>query len=145
MKDYIIRKIKSKYRNNYKYKYYDKNDNPVDKEIVKLCLKGMYLPPAYDDVKINLNRNSKILAIGYDKKGRPQYVYNKKHIQKRSKSKFNHMIQFGESYKKIFRQISTDLYSEGDSKNKQIAAVLKIVIDCSFRIGNDKYSKENQS
>ena len=145
MKDYIIRKIKSKYRNNYKYKYYDKNDNPVDKEIVKLCLKGMYLPPAYDDVKINLNRNSKILAIGYDKKGRPQYVYNKKHIQKRSKSKFKHMIQFGESYKKIFRQISNDLYSEGDSKNKQIAAVLKIVIDCSFRIGNDKYSKENQS
>ena len=35
MKDYIARKIKSKYRDNYKYKYYDKNDNPVDKEIVQ--------------------------------------------------------------------------------------------------------------
>ncbi len=145
MKDYIIRKIESKYKNNYKYKYYDKHNNKVDIQIVKFCLQGLYLPPAYNDVKINLNKKSKILAIGYDKKGRPQYIYNKKYVQQRSKSKFNHMIKFGESYKKIFRQITNDLYSESDSKNKQIASVLKIVIDCCFRIGNDKYSKENKS
>ena len=31
----------------------------------------------------------------------------------------------------------------GENKNKQIATILKIVIDCSFRIGNDKYTQEN--
>ena len=55
------------------------------------------------------------------------------------------MIKFGESYKKIIKQINKELYTEKDSKNKQIAAVLKIVIDCNFRIGNDKYSRENKS
>ena len=95
MKDYIVRKIKSKYKDKYKYQYFDKKNNLVDPSIIKVCLEGLYIPPAHEDVKINLNKKSKVLAIGYDNKGRAQYVYNKKHIEKQSKSKFNHMIDFG--------------------------------------------------
>ena len=145
MKDYIIRKIVSKYKDKYKYQYLDKRNNPVDPQIVKFCLQGLYIPPAHDDVQINLNKDSKILAIGYDTKDRPQYTYNKKFTQKQSKNKYKHMIKFGESYKKILRQINKDLFTEGENKNKQIATILKIVIDCSFRIGNDKYTQENNS
>ena len=145
MKDYIIRKIKSKYNDKYKYEYYDKRNNPVDPKVVKFCLQGLYIPPAHDDVQINLNKDSKILAIGYDSKDRPQYIYNKKFTQKQSKNKYKHMIKFGESYKKILRQINKDLFTEGENKNKQIATILKIVIDCSFRIGNEKYTQENNS
>lgn len=145
MKDFIIRKIKSKRKDKYTYEYLDKRGNKVDESIIKCCLEGLYIPPARDDVKINLNKKAKVLAIGYDNKGRAQYVYNKKHIEKQSKSKFNHMIEFGECYKKINNQINRDLFNENDSKEKQIASVLKLVIDCCFRIGNDKYSKENKS
>ena len=145
MKNYITRKIKSKTKNKYNYEYYDKNNNKINNKIVKESLEGLYLPPAHNNVQINLNKNAKIRAIGYDNKGRAQYTYNKKHIEKQSKSKFNHMIKFGESYKKILNQINRDLFNESDSKEKQIASVLKLVIDCSFRIGNDKYSKENNS
>jgi len=145
MKDFITRKIKSKYKDKYTYEYFDKKDNKVDGSIVKCCLEGLYIPPAHEDVKINLNKKSKVLAIGYDNKGRAQYVYNKKFTEKRSKEKFNHMVEFGESYKKIQNQINRDLFNENDSKEKQIASVLKLVIDCCFRIGNDKYSKENKS
>ena len=145
MKDFITRKIKSKYKDKYKYEYFDKKDNKVDSSIVKVCLEGLYIPPAHEDVKINLNKKAKVLAIGYDNKGRAQYIYNKKHIEKQSKSKFNHMIEFGESYQKIENKINRDLFNENDSKEKQVASVLKLVIDCCFRIGNDKYSKENKS
>jgi len=145
MKDYIVRKIKRKTKKGYTYEYYDKKNTKVNEAIVKRCLEGIYIPPAHNDVKINLNNKDKVRAIGYDVKGRAQYVYNKSFKEKQSKSKFKHMIKFGESYRKIFKQISNDLYTETDSKNKQIAAVLKIVIDCNFRIGNDKYSKENKS
>jgi len=145
MKDFIIRKIKSKYKDKYKYEYFDKKGNKVDPSIVKLCLEGIYIPPAHKDVKINLNKKAKVLAIGYDNKDRAQYIYNKKYVEKQSKSKFNHMFEFGESYKKIQNQINRDLFNENDSKEKQVASVLKLVIDCCFRIGNDKYSKENKS
>ena len=100
MRNYIIRKIKSKRKNKYNYEYYDKNNNKVNKDIVNCCLEGLYLHPAHEDVKINLNKKDKIRAIGYDNKGRAQYTYNKKHIEKQSKSKFNHMIKFGNHIKK---------------------------------------------
>jgi len=145
MKNYIQRKRLSKTKKGYNHTYVDKNNNKVNTKIVKLGLEGLYLPPALKDVKINLNKKANVLAIGYDDKGRAQYTYNKKHIEKQSKSKFKHMIQFGESYKKILNQINRDLFTEMDSKEKQIASVLKLVIDCNFRIGNDKYSKENNS
>ncbi len=145
MKDYIIREIKSKYKDKYKYNYFDKDGNKVNSKIVKVCLDGLYIPPAHDNVKISLNKTDKVLAIGYDTKGRAQYIYNKKHIQEQSDKKYDHMIEFGESYKKIMNQINKDLYTEKDSKNKQIAQILKIVINCCFRIGNDKYMKENKS
>lgn len=145
MEDYIIRKIKRKTTNKYTYSYVDSDGNKVKDKLVKNCLNGLYIPPAHDDVKINLDTDNKIRAIGYDTKGRAQYVYNKKFKEKRSKNKFKHMLKFGESYKKIIKQINKDLYTDKESKNKQIAAILKIVIECNFRIGNDKYSRENKS
>ena len=145
MKDYIIRRIKGKKQNKYTHEYFDKYNRPVESTIVKHCLNNLYLSPAHDNVKINLNKNDKILAIGYDDKGRPQYTYNKQFVKEREKSKYHHMIKFGESYQRIMRQIHKDLYTEGDTKQKQIAIILKLVIDCCFRIGNDKYTKENQS
>ena len=101
MKDYITRKIKRKTNDKYTYSYVDKKNKKVNSKLVKCYLEGLYLPPAHENVKINTNKNAKIRAIGYDNKGRAQYTYNKKHIEKQSKSKFKHMIKFGESYKKI--------------------------------------------
>jgi DNA topoisomerase-1 len=145
MKEYILRKISKKRGDKYSYVYFDKNGKRANKSTIDKGLDGLYLAPAHDNVKISLNKKDKVLAIGYDVKGRAQYTYNKKFTEKTSKAKYKHMIEFGMSYKKIINQINKDLYTEGDGKNKQIAMILKLVIDCCFRIGNDKYTKENKS
>tara|TARA_E500000178_G_C16931609_1_gene711982 strand:- start:53 stop:1027 length:975 start_codon:yes stop_codon:yes gene_type:complete len=145
MKEYIIRNIKSRRKDKYTYEYLDHRNNHIDKSIVTKLLEGLYIPPAYKDVKINLNKNEKVLAIGYDEKDRPQYIYNKKFTEKNSKKKFHKMIEFGENYKKINNTIKKDLYSEGETKEKQIAMALMLVIDCGIRIGSEKYRDENDS
>jgi len=145
MEDYIIRKIKFKRKEKYTYEYLDKNDTKIDKSVIKSLLDGIYIPPAYDDVKINLNKKEKVLAIGYDDKGRPQYIYNKSHTKRRDKTKFMKMIDFGESYKRIMNQVKRDLYTEGDNKQKQIAMALMLVIECGIRVGSEKYRDENNS
>ena len=139
MKRYIIRKIKTKRKDKYTHKYTDKKGKSIKKP--KL---DFYIAPGYDDVKINLNSNAKVLAIGYDDKNRPQYIYNKNQIKKRSNNKFKHLINFGKNYNKIMKKINTDL-KLNDSINKEIAMILKIIIDCNFRIGNDKYTRDNNS
>ena len=108
MKEYIIRKIKSRRKDKYTYEYLDHNGAKINQQLVKRLLEGFYVPPAYKDVKINLNKNDKVLAIGYDEKDRPQYIYNKKFTEQNSKNKFHKMIVFGENYKKIMNSVKRD-------------------------------------
>ena len=146
MDNYITRKIDKKIGKKYKYKYYDKKDKEIlNNQIIKDAKKGFYIAPAYDNVKINLCKNENVLAIGYDTKDRPQYVYNKAFKKEQSIKKFNHMYDFGLKFKEINKQINTYLYSFGESKEKQIAMILKLIMDCNFRVGNEKYCKENNS
>ena len=145
MKEYIVRKIKSKHKDKYTYEYLDQHGKKINQQLVKRLLEGFYVPPAYKDVKINLNKNDKVLAIGYDEKDRPQYIYNKKFTEQNSKNKFHKMIVFGENYKKIMNSVKRDLYSEDETKEKQIASALMLVVDCGIRIGSEKYRDENDS
>lgn len=140
MRNYIIRKIKTKKRNNYTHTYTDKHGKQIKKP--KL---NFYIAPAYRDVQIDLNPKAKILAIGRDERDRSQYIYNPKVVKKRSKGKFKSLINFGKNYDKIVQQIEHDFSKRGESKNKQIAMILKIIMDCNFRIGNDRYTRDNNS
>ena len=55
MDNYIIRKIEKKKGDKYSYKFYDKRNNEImNKQIITDAKKGLYIPPAYDNVKINL-------------------------------------------------------------------------------------------
>ena len=140
MRNYIIRKIKTQRKNNYTHTYTDKYGKKIKNP--KL---NFYIPPAYRDVQINLNSKAKILAIGRDDRDRSQYIYNPKAIKKSSKGKFKRLINFGKNYDKIINHIERDFSKRGESKNKQIAMILKIIMDCNFRIGNDRYTRDNNS
>ena len=143
MKEYIYRNIKTIKNKKYTYNYYDKRGNKINKKSISKYLNNIYIPPAYNNVMINKNKDSKVLAIGIDKKGRKQYIYNKKSIIKNSKNKFKNLINFGKNYKKIINKINKDINS--NKKEKLIALILKIIIECNFRIGNEKYVKDNKS
>tara|TARA_B100001094_G_scaffold54130_1_gene49654 strand:+ start:9410 stop:10402 length:993 start_codon:yes stop_codon:yes gene_type:complete len=146
MEEYIVRKISKKRNQKYYHKYYDINDQLItDNQYIQKHTEGFYIPPAYDNVKINLHKKNKVRAIGYDTKNRPQYIYNKEFITQQQDKKFNHMVHFGKKFNTINRKINEDLYSVKDSKEKQIAIILKLIMDCHFRVGNERYNKENKS
>ena len=146
MEDYIIRKISKKRDNKYYHKYYDKKGKEIkDKNYVQKIISDIYISPAYNDVKINLKKTAKVRAIGYDTEKRPQYIYNKKFIEEQKDKKFNHMSAFGKKFTKINKKINEDLYSTKDSKEKQVALILKLIMECHFRIGNERYSKKYKS
>ena len=141
MRNYILREKKGK-----KHIFFDKRNNRInDQKIIDNSLEGVYVPPAYDDVKINLNKTSKVLAIGYDDKGRAQYVYNKKFTKKMKKKKFNGLYLFGIQYNKILKDINRNIKLNEDNKLKHVCMILKLIIDCNFRVGNDEYMKQNNS
>ena len=141
MKNYILRKNKGK-----SHIFYDKRNNLIkDKKYIDDCISGIYIAPAYDNVKINLNKKAKVLAIGYDDKNRAQYIYNKKFVEKMKKQKFYNLYLFGLQYNKIINDINKNIKLPEDNKLKHICIILKLIIDCNFRVGNDEYMKQNNS
>lgn len=145
MKDYIIRTIKRKRNDKYTHDYTDKRGNSLSKKDYEQLLTNIYIPPAYDNVKINKRRNDKVLAIGEDDRGRKQYTYNPEYIQAANDNKYKKLIEFGNNYKCIMNRVNKDMITFEDSKKKQVAMILKMIDECNFRVGNEKYTKENKS
>ena len=145
MRNYVLRKIRGNTKNPI-HIFFDKRGKQLtDKKYIEECVSGVYIPPAYDNVKINLNKKAKVLAIGYDDKDRPQYVYNKKFTEKMKKKKFYDLYLFGIQYDKIVRDINKNLKISQDNKLKHVCMILKLIMDCDFRVGNDEYMKQNNS
>lgn len=118
------------------YQYIDNRGNKiVDKNTLEY-IKSLKIPPAYENVKINLNKNAKLLVTGYDVKGKKQYIYNQKWVEMQSQKKFCNMIDFGIKLPRITKDINTLLKLRGFPKQKLIAIILKIIMKCHFRIGN---------
>lgn len=126
------------------FTYVFSNNRKITNQKILDYIKSLKIPPAYNNVHINDNPNSKILAYGYDSKGRKQAIYNKEFIEKRSKDKFKRYMKLRKSIKKIKKQVDEDINSS-DIKKKEISMIILLIINCGFRIGNNKYLKENNS
>jgi len=65
MDNYIIRKISRKVGDTIHHIYYDKYGEKIDdKDYIKKITEGIYIPPRYRDVKINIDVNKKRMSIG---------------------------------------------------------------------------------
>jgi len=135
MNNYIIR-INNELK---KYKYYLNNKEIVDKKTLDKIYK-IYIPPAYQDVKIYLN--SKVLATGIDSVGRKQYIYSENSKKYREFKKYCQLVKLSNNIQKLKKKINNDLIEKDFTKNKLIALILKIMELCNFRGGNKIYEKK---
>lgn len=116
----------------------------VDKKVLK-HLTSLRVPPAYDDVKINLDKGEKLFAYGIDEAGRPQYIYNQKHVVKQMKRKYCKLIKFDKKLPMINDRIDKLVKQKKWNVNKIVAIILRIILHCNFRVGNDIYRKKYNS
>ena len=134
--------------NNGKFYYYNKsNKKKINNSKVLKHIKSLKIPPAYTNVRISSNPNSKIQCIGTDTKKRKQYTYNPNYLEAQKKIKFSDLIQFGKKIKRIRRDINNNLnicQSNPTLINKKdniISIVIYIIDYCNFRVGCQKYKK----
>ena len=70
------------------FTYVFSNNKPIVNEKILDYIKSLKIPPAYLNVSISKNPKSKILAFGFDSKGRKQVIYNKDFIENQAIEKF---------------------------------------------------------
>lgn len=103
------------------------------------------IPPAWKDVRISKDKCSHILAIGFDEKGRKQYIYHPEWNKLQQENKFNRMVYFGEVLPDLREKISSDMYMKGLKRERVVATVVWLLENTFIRVGNQSYAKENKS
>ena len=103
-------------------------------------IREMHIPPAYTNVMISKSPRSKVQAFGYDSKGRKQIIYARWFVNKQAKKKFERIIHMDMVMPSVIQHVIAGL-----DKGDQNAMVMYLMIECGFRVGNDRYASRNSS
>jgi DNA topoisomerase-1 len=127
------------------FRYSDKNGNKITDDGLKTYFKSLVIPPAWKKVEISEKKNAKILAYGYDEKGRKQYIYNPEFRKKQDQKKFDRIISFAEQLERMRRVTGQHLRRRNLNREKVLASMVRLLESAFFRPGSDTYAKENES
>lgn len=127
-----------------KFIYMSKNGPVRDKKTLTY-IEGLPIPPAWDMVTIAGSPNAKVLVTGQDAAGRTQCIYNPKFRARQDKLKFDRILRFADALPNLRRQVAKDLARKRLVKEKVLACIVRLIDEAYFRVGNEKYAKENQS
>ena len=128
--------IYRKEKNNKMY-YVNKSNKEITNSNTIKFINSLVIPPAYRKVVINTSPNVEIISTGYDVKGKKQYIYSKKHVERVTKKKFCDLINFGNKIEKIKKKLMSNLNKRIYDTEKIISIILSIILLCNFRIGNE--------
>ena len=101
--------------------------------------------PAYKDAWFCKDPDGHLQATGIDDRGRKQYRYHPDFRAKAESSKFAGLAEFGTALPKIRRKVDKDLKKRALSKDKVVAAVIRLLDEEYLRVGNQEYAKQNKS
>jgi DNA topoisomerase I len=127
------------------WQYRSTNGRVVRSSAVVDRLDKLALPPAYHDAWFARDPKAHIQATGIDKKGRKQYRYHADFVAERDAEKYDGCVDFGAALPKLRRQVERDLARRNLSRERVIAAIIRLLDLGSVRVGNAAYAKQNRS
>src|ERR1051325_2107288 len=108
-------------------------------------IKSLAIPPAWESVWICPVESGHLQATGRDARGRKQHRYHPKWRETRDETKYNRMIAFAKLLPKIRQRVAKDLRAEGLTRDKILAAIVKLLEISLIRVGNAEYARDNKS
>ena len=104
---------------------------------------ALSIPPAWTDVHVAVSDRSVIQAWGFDARGRKQYRYHPGAVKRGQTRKYYRVRQMARDLPAIRRRVYADFRKKQLSRATVSAAIVRLLADGFFRIGNDRYAKEN--
>ena len=126
------------------FRYLDKNGNVLDDKKLER-VHTLVIPPAWTKVQISPVSTGHIQAIGFDAKGRKQYIYHPEWIAYNQQHKFDKMVRFGEVLPTLRETIKGHMRQRSLSQERILATIVWLLEHTFIRVGNKTYAKENNS
>lgn len=127
------------------FEYYDIDGNKIRDKETLTRIQALGIPPAWNDVWISPIANGHLQVTGIDEKGRKQYLYHADWRKICQENKFSKLVDFGLSLSKIRRNITEAMKTRTLDKKRILATIIWLLEHTFIRIGNEEYSKENNS
>ena len=108
-------------------------------------INDLKIPPAWTEVFINPAANGRVQAIGKDNAGRWQYLYHQSHTRTQELRKFRRITKFAKAIPAMRATVSRHLRQPGLTRDRVLAAVLRILSTCYMRPGSEVYASEHGS
>jgi DNA topoisomerase-1 len=127
------------------FRYLNPDRSPMHDDEVMRRIKSLAIPPAWTNVWICPSPTGHLQATGRDARGRKQSRYHPRWREVRDETKYHRMMLFGSALPAIRQRVEQDLALPGLSREKVLAAIVRLLETTFIRVGNQEYAKENGS
>ena len=103
------------------------------------------IPPAWRDVHISTNPRSAIQVWGFDDRGRKQYKYHPRAVEKGELRKYYRVRQMARDLPTLRAKIMRDFRRRGLTQERVCAGIVRLISHGFFRVGSERYQKENNT
>jgi len=125
------------------FSYLDPAGQRIQDQDVMARVRDLVVPPAWQDVWICPWPNGHIQALGTDAAGRRQYLYHPVWREQRDRAKHDRMLDFAERLPKVRATLCEHLAQRGASRERVLAAAIRLLELGFFRVGTEAYADEN--
>jgi DNA topoisomerase-1 len=103
------------------------------------------IPPAWRDVHISTDPKAANQVWGFDARGRKQYKYHRRAVEKGELRKYYRVRQMARDLPSLRAKIQRDFRRPGLTKQKVCAGIVRLISHGFFRVGSERYQKENNT
>jgi DNA topoisomerase I len=127
------------------FAYVDGEGSTVREKAVKERIRQLAIPPAWTEVRIAENERAHIQAVGRDAEDRLQYRYHRDWEQARAEIKERRLLRLGLALPRLRASVREALSAPGLTRDKVVAAVVRLIDRALLRPGYQEYARERGS
>ncbi|HYZ29206.1 MAG TPA: hypothetical protein VE570_09150 [Thermoleophilaceae bacterium] len=127
------------------FEYLDEDGRRISDPDVLERIGDLAIPPAWQDVWVCPYPEGHIQATGIDAAGRKQYLYHRRWRELQDRKKFDVMVRFAQALPDMREQVARDLAGEGITRERVLAAAVRLLDRGFLRIGGESYAEDNDS
>src|SRR3954469_2724489 len=106
---------------------------------------ALRIPPAWRDGYVSTNPRAAIQGWGIDGRGRKQYKCHPRAVEKGELRKYYRVRQMARDLPRLRARINRDFRRRGLDKDKVCAGIVRLIGHGFFRVGSERYQKENNT
>ena len=127
------------------FSYVAPNGRPLKSKAELERIDSLRIPPAWRDVHIAASSRTAIQAWGLDARGRKQYRYHPRAVEKGQMRKYYRVREMARDLPRIRARIDADFRKRGLTREKVCAGILLLISDGFFRVGSERYERDNNT